>query len=58
MRNKQKQVQIRIDPEQHAALKQIHARDGVTVAESVRRALRIYIQVKGAMIQIDDLGDS
>ena len=40
------QVQVKIDADQHAALKAIQERDGVPVAESVRRAVGKYIRQK------------
>jgi len=48
------QVQVKIDADQHARLEQIREWQGIPVAESVRRALRVYIKVKDTMKQMDE----
>jgi hypothetical protein len=38
-----------IDPELAAALKRLKARDGVPESESIRRAVAIYLELKGVL---------
>lgn len=41
---KRHQQLVRVDNEQHDALKTIHEKHGIPIAESVRRAIKSYLQ--------------